>query len=32
MKKLKLKIGDRFGEWTVINIDRFSKQGHVYVQ
>ena len=32
MKKLKLKIGDKFGEWTVINTERFSKHGHVYVQ
>ena len=32
MKKLKLKIGDKFGEWTIINTERFSKHGHVYVQ
>jgi hypothetical protein len=32
MEKLKLKIGDKFGEWTVINTDRFSKNGHIYVQ
>lgn len=32
MEKLKLKIGDKFGEWAVINTNRFSKNGHVYVQ
>lgn len=32
MEKLKLKVGDKFGEWTVIDTERFSKHGHVYVQ
>lgn len=32
MEKLKLKVGDKFGEWTIIDTDRFSKHGHVYVQ
>lgn len=32
MKKLDINIGDIFGNWTVINTDRFSKNGHVYVQ
>ena len=32
MEKLKLKIGDKFGDWTVIDINRFSKNGHIYVQ
>lgn len=32
MEKLKLKIGDKFGNWTVIDTNRFSKNGHTYVQ
>ena len=32
MEKLKLNIGDKFGEWTVIDTNRFSKNGHTYVQ
>ena len=32
MEKLKLNVGDIFGEWTVIDVDRFSKNGHTYVQ
>lgn len=32
MEKLKLKIGDKFGEWTVIDTNRFTKSGHTYVQ
>lgn len=32
MNKLDIKVGDKFGEWTVIDIDRFSKHGHTYVQ
>lgn len=32
MKKLEINIGDKFGDWTVIDTDRFSKNGHVYVQ
>lgn len=32
MEKLKLNVGDKFGEWTVIDTNRFSKNGHTYVQ
>lgn len=32
MRKLDIKVGDTFGDWTVINTERFSKNGHVYVQ
>lgn len=32
MKKLEIKKGDKFGKWTVIDTNRFSKHGHVYVQ
>ena len=32
MNKLDIKVGDKFGEWTVIDVDRFSKHGHTYVQ
>ena len=32
MEKLKLNIGDTFGEWTVIDTNRFIKNGHTYVR
>lgn len=30
MEKLKLNVGDKFGEWTVIDTNRFSKNGHMF--
>lgn len=32
MVKLDINVGDQFGDWTVIDTNRFSKNGHVYVQ
>lgn len=32
MEKLKLNVGDKFGEWTIIDTNRFSKNGYTYVQ
>ena len=32
MVKLDIQNGDKFGDWTVIDVNRFSKNGHVYVQ
>ena len=32
MKKLEINIGDKFGDWTVLNPNVYSKNGHVYAQ
>ncbi len=32
MKKLNCKLGDTFGNWTVIDDNTFVKGGHTYVK
>lgn len=32
MEKLKIQNGEKFGNWTVVNNERFIKNGHTYVQ
>lgn len=32
MKKLNCKLGDTFGNWTVVDDNTFVKSGHTYVK
>ena len=32
MKKLNCKLGDQFGDWSVIDENTFIKSGHTYVK
>jgi hypothetical protein len=32
MKKLKCELGEKFGEWTIIDSNSFVKSGHTYIK